>query len=294
MGAGSRIGCAVYKWTGRIKMNPTSISRDLSTCPLPQPLAEALMHQPPGLRKRERTRRHLLSAALRVVSVRGVAGCTLQEIAEVAGVTPGTVYNHFDSRDDVVAAVGVWLAETLSRRIADTQVGVAEGAERMAIGQRRYVWLAEQSPAWALLLLDVVNSAPHLLGEIAKYVRGDLELAIAQRAFRVTDEAAAIDLCMGSAARAMLTVALGLAKPGHGTAVTTMLLRGLGMDFERAAQVASRPLPPFPPLGTEVPAAPATRAKAAATRTPRGSKPAGLPKPVAPTRPARRAVRDRP
>ena len=227
------------------------------------------MHQPPGLRKRERTRRRLLSAALRVVSVRGLVGCTLQEIAGVAGVTPSTVYNHFDSRDDVVAAVGVWVAATLSRRIADTQSGIVEGAERMAIGQRRYVWLAEQSPAWALLLLDVINAAPHLLGEVARYVREDLELGIAQRDFRVTDEAAAIDLCMGSAARSMLTVALGQAKRGHGTAVTTMLLRGLGVEYERAAEIAQRPLPPFPPLPPDADAAAASVPATPAAADPR-------------------------
>jgi AcrR family transcriptional regulator len=229
-------------------MNDETISRDLSTSPLPQPLAEALMQQPPGLRKRERTRRHLLTAAMRVFSVRGVADCTIQEIADVAGVTTGTVYNHFDSRQDVVVAVAQWLAETLSRRIAETQAGVPEGAERMAIGQRRYIWLAEQSPAWALLLLDIAGAAPHLLETVAGYVRADLKLGIRQKAFRVTDEAAAIDLCMGSCSRAMLAVALGHAKSGYDVAVTTMLLRGLGMEFDAAAEVARRPLPAFPPL----------------------------------------------
>ena len=216
------------------------------------------MQQAPGLRKRERTRRHLLTAAVRVFAVRGVAGCTIQEIADVAGVTTGTVYNHFTSREDVVAAVAMWLAETLSRRITESQAGVAEGAERMAIGQRRYIWLAEQSPAWALLLLDISAAAPDLTNTIAGYVRQDLAIGIAQGAFRITDEAAAVDLCMGSCARAMLSAALGQAKPGHDVAVTTMLLRGLGMPFERAAQVARRPLPPFPPLQVAAPALPTT------------------------------------
>ncbi len=240
-------------------MHETPTSRDLADCPLPPPLAQALMQQPAGLRKRERTRRQLLTAALRVFSARGVAGCTIQEIADVAGVTTGTVYNHFDSREDVVTAVALWLAETLSRRIAETQASVAEGAERMAIGQRRYIWLAEQSPAWALLLLDIAGAAPHLLGTVGDYVRADLTLAIRQKAFRVTDEAAAVDLCMGSCSRAMLTVALGQARPGYDIAVTTMLLRGLGMAFDAAAEVASRPLPPFPPLEPAAAASPLSR-----------------------------------
>lgn len=231
-------------------MDDISTFRDLSTCPLPAPLAEALAQQTPGLRKRERTRRQILAAALRVFSARGVAACTIQEIADVAGVTTGTVYNHFDDREAVILAVAMWLADTLSRRIAETQAKVEEGAQRMAIGQRRYMWLAKQSPAWALLLIDIAGVAPHLLEAIGDYVRADLTLALRQKAFRVTDEAAAVDLCIGACSRGMLTIALGQAKRGYDVQMTTMLLRGLGMDHARAAEVAARPLPPFPPLGT--------------------------------------------
>ncbi|MEI2651884.1 MAG: hypothetical protein V9G12_06990 [Microthrixaceae bacterium] len=117
--------------------------------------------------------------------------------------------------------------------------------------------------------------------------RADLDLAIAQRAFRVTDRAAAVDLCMGSAARAMLTVALGQAKAGHGTAVTTMLLRGLGMDFERAAEVAGRPLPPFPPLDGGPAPRPPSRGRAPSATTARAAarpatRPAASPAAAAP------------
>ncbi len=229
-------------------MNDKPKIRDLSTDPLPSPLAQALMQSPPGLRKRERTRRQILVAALGVFSARGVAGCTIQEIADAAGVTTGTVYNHFDDREAVVVAVALWLADTLSRRIAETQAMVEEGAQRMAIGQRRYMWLAQQSPAWALMLIDIAGAAPHLLGAVGDYIRADLALAIRQKAFRIGDEAAAVDLCIGACSRGMLTIALGQAKRGYDVQMTAMLLRALGMEHAKAAEVAARPLPPFPPL----------------------------------------------
>ena len=55
------------------------------------------------------------------------------------------------------------VAETLCRRIAESYPQSAEdAAERMAIGNRRYIWLAEQSPGWALLMLDIGLAVPHL------------------------------------------------------------------------------------------------------------------------------------
>lgn len=41
-------------------------------------------------------------AALKVVSRKGVAGATLQEIAAAAGVAKGTIYLYFKNRDDLV------------------------------------------------------------------------------------------------------------------------------------------------------------------------------------------------
>lgn len=227
--------------------------------PLPSVLAQAMEAQPAGLPKRDRTRRQLLEAALRVMSSRGVAGTTVQEIAAVAAVANGTVYNHFATREDVVRGVAQWLAGTLCRRISDSVQRAPEGAERMAVGNRRYLWLAEQSPAWALLVLDVAAAEPSMLSEVHAFVLADLRLGIKQKAFRVASEAAALDLISGTISQAMRSVALGLAPANHGVAVAASVLRGLGMSYDDALAVAKRPLPEFPPMETVAPSAPAPR-----------------------------------
>src|SRR4051812_6332194 len=113
---------------------------------LPPELAE----EPPGARapapKRERTRRQLIEAAVRVFCARGVGAATLQEVAQVAQMANATVYNHFASKDALIQDMAVWLADRLCRRIADSSAKVVEGSERMAIGNRRYLWLADVAP----------------------------------------------------------------------------------------------------------------------------------------------------
>jgi AcrR family transcriptional regulator len=203
----------------------------------------------PGLPKRERTRVQLVQAAIKVFSARGIAGATMQELAAVAGMTTGTVYNHFKTKEEVASAVALLLADTLCRRIADSQQGIAEGAQRMAIGIQRYIWLAKESPAWALMMLDVSAAAPELMLEIHHYVLADLRLAVKQKSFRIPSESAAMDMVHGTVSQAMRSVAMGLAPPNHGREVATCLLRGLGVEFAAAKEVAHRPLPPFPPMG---------------------------------------------
>lgn len=255
------------KWLMRIKMDD-GVSFGLpSISPLPEDLAESVWRPPqPGLLKRERTRVQLVQAAIRVFSARGYAEATMQEIAAVAAMTTATVYNHFKTKEDVASAVALLLADTLCRRITASQQGVAEGAQRMAIGVRRYIWLAEESPQWALMMIDVSAAAPELLLEIRHYALADLRLGVKQKAFRIPGEAAAMDLINGSVTQAMRTVAHGAAPPQHGREVAACVLRGLGMDWAEAKEMAHRPLPPFPAMGVAAPAG-----KKAAARTKRSS-----------------------
>lgn len=218
--------------------------------PLPPPLAaafEAVLGAAGG--KSERTQAALVRAAVQVFCARGLAAATVQEIAQVAGMTAATVYNHFPSKEALVERVAVALAQSLCRAIADSQARVADGAERMAIGQRRYVGLAAEAPAWALLLLDVMAASPAVLEGIQAYPLADLRLGVRQKRFRVPSEAVALDVINGVCGHAMRRVALGTAPARHDVAVATLVLRALGMDAAEAAEVAKRPLPPLPELG---------------------------------------------
>jgi AcrR family transcriptional regulator len=175
------------------------------------------------------------------------------------------VYNHFSTREEVIKALALWLGDTLCQRITDSQQGIAGGAERMSIGIRRYLWLAEQSPPWALLMMQVAMAAPQLVDEITVYARADLRLGLRQKAFRVPNEDAAIDMISGTVLNAMQSIVRGNAAAGYGQTIAAMVLRGLGMDFEAATEVARRPLPDFPPLGA-VPSRLAPRAGKAGAR----------------------------
>lgn len=211
--------------------------------PLPALLGDPAAEAGVRLGKRDRTRRQLIAAAVRVLAARGVAGATIQEIATVAEMTAGTVYNHFRTREEIVEAVALWIAETLCRRIAGSYAHVREAAERMAIGNRRYIWLAQQSPDWALLLLDVGAAAPHLFEKISADALADLRLGVRQKSFRIASEAAAMDLINGTVGQAMRTVAHGRAPARYDSAIAATVLRGLGMAFDTATEIARRRLP---------------------------------------------------
>jgi len=50
-------------------------------------------------------RRAVLAAAEQVFAAQGIRGARIQDIAKLARVSVGTVYNHFESKEDIVAAL---------------------------------------------------------------------------------------------------------------------------------------------------------------------------------------------
>jgi AcrR family transcriptional regulator len=53
----------------------------------------------------ERTRRQILDAAIPLLAGRGYASTTMQELARAIGMTPGALYWHFDSKEDLLIGV---------------------------------------------------------------------------------------------------------------------------------------------------------------------------------------------
>jgi AcrR family transcriptional regulator len=52
--------------------------------------------------KKAETRKRLLEAAATVFAKKGIAGASLDDVADVAGLTKGAVYSNFDSKEDLV------------------------------------------------------------------------------------------------------------------------------------------------------------------------------------------------
>ena len=64
---------------------------------MPEPRGQGLRE-----RKKQRTREAIQREALRLISAKGFAGTSVEEIAEAAEISPSTFFNYFPSKVDVV------------------------------------------------------------------------------------------------------------------------------------------------------------------------------------------------
>ncbi len=117
-------------------------------------------------------RRALIDAAVDLIRSRGVAGCTLREAARRAGVSVAAPYRHFQSKQDLLAAVAL---EGFQRFGAALGEGIA-GADGDAFDQltaigRSYVRFATANPSFIEVMfgtgLSSLSEYPEL-GEAAE------------------------------------------------------------------------------------------------------------------------------
>ena len=201
---------------------------------------------------RARTRAALLEAALRVFARRGSGAAAIHEITAEAGVANGTFYNYFRSREELVEAASLRLAEGLSEDITASSAAVSDPAERVAIGCRRFLLRAGEDPTWGFALLRVWVQAASLGERVNAAVLRDLRAGRRRGRFHYASEQAAADLVQGSVLAAMRRVLEDGARDGHASAVAALVLRGLGVPGSEADAIARGALPasvsaPFDP-----------------------------------------------
>jgi len=194
---------------------------------------------------RARTREALLDAAVRVFARKGAGAAAIHEIAAEAGLANGTFYNYFRSREALLEATSLRLAERLHLAVAASRTAVDDPAERVAIGCRRFVGQVSHDPVWAAALLRVWNSTSTPSIKAADPLLADLRAGRRRGRLRYASETAAVDLVQGTVLAGMRTVLEGRADATHATAIAALVLRGLGIASDEADRIAARPLPPL-------------------------------------------------
>jgi hypothetical protein len=112
----------------------------------------------------------------------------------------------------------------------------------MAAGCLRYLHLAELSPGFAMLVVEVAEAEPAFLELIGTFVRQELRGGIRDNDFAPLRDTVATDLVVGSVMRAMRRIAQGGAPRSHRTDITLAILRGLGLPSAEARRIVGLPL----------------------------------------------------
>ena len=106
----------------------------------------------------ERTKQ-LLEVAESVFAERGIAAASMEEIAERAGVTKPILYDHFGSKDGLLAAVIARAGAELGGAVEAAVAGAETPDDALARGLRAYfIFIQKHRRAWLALLNETATN----------------------------------------------------------------------------------------------------------------------------------------
>ena len=108
----------------------------------------------PKVVDRDKKRVCLVEAASKVFAARGFSGTRVVDIAKQAGVGKGTVYEYFDSKEELFLAVFEWFHEGIARRINERLDSTRTALSQLAASFAESAAIIEDFKDLASLNLD--------------------------------------------------------------------------------------------------------------------------------------------
>lgn len=198
-------------------------------------------------RKRKRNQEALISAAYQVISAKGIDSATMGEIAELADVGSGTVYNYFASKDDLMIAVMEQVMHDLAERIQQVTDTFEDPAHVFAFGVRSVMRAATEDHRWRGLLRRTEVIASAMFRVMGPYAVRDLRAAREAGRYDLADP----ELVWSLATHAIVAFGLGVSEGSIAASklddAVVAVLGMAGVSAGDARRIVSREWPELPP-----------------------------------------------
>ena len=124
-----------------------------------------------GTRSGEKSRRDILDAAARILRRRGYHATTLRTIADAVGIKAGSIYYHFASKDEIIAAVMNDGVDAVHRAVTEALAGLAANAsleERLETAIRAHLHALLEFGDYTSAGLNAYSEAPEPVRDAAR------------------------------------------------------------------------------------------------------------------------------
>lgn len=197
-----------------------------------------------GLEKRKRTRVELIAAAFRVFADKGFEAPVIDDFIIASGLSRGTFYNYFKTREEILKAVADELAREINARILPVLRPLTDPAERICASLLCFIGIAaaDQTRGWILVRMIPVVGGP-LNDHMRRHARNEIKKGVDRGRFQIDSIPAALDLGLGMAAMVIRSILAKHVPADYSRTAVAMFMRSLGIDAKEARRVAAMPLP---------------------------------------------------
>ena len=197
-------------------------------------------------KRQRRNRKALIGAARKIMSEKGIDAATMLEIAELADVGAGTVYNYFKSKEDLAVAVREELMHELALKIEKVTDTFDDPAQVYAFGIRTVIDPATTDIRWRQLLYRSEVLANAMFHQMGPFAIRDLKRATEAGRFKVDDAALTWKMANHAIVGVALAVTTGELEECVVDEAVIRLLCMTGIGREEAIDLAHRERPALP------------------------------------------------
>jgi len=194
-----------------------------------------------GAERRARMRRKLVEAALIVFAEKGVDASIIDDVIAAAGVSRGTFYNYFRSNTELLIATSEELANEIVDLIEGSLDTTAPSLVSLATGLRLFLDVVGQFPLLGRFITRIGFQAESQTALIFVYPAKHIAEAIRRGELIGVDTATALDVVIGCTLVIVARLSAGSAAPSYITSMLTMIMRALGVQLDRAAEIVTGP-----------------------------------------------------
>ena len=150
-----------------------------------------------GREKRARTRAQIVEAGAMLLAERPLEALTVDAVVDAAGVAKGTFYYHFQSLEELAAAVGEKLGESFDELLAPARLGLRDPIARLSFAFTQFLEKAIADPVWARLVVQSAQAPTEFARSVRAHLKTDLGEARAQGRLTMQDIELAADIVFG-------------------------------------------------------------------------------------------------
>lgn len=208
--------------------------------------------KPMTIRKRDRTRERLLTAAQELLLEGGFSALGIQQLTERAQVALGTIYNYFRTREEVADAVVEILLSAFLRSMARICADLRDPAAIVSASIRQTLfWMRPGCEFGRMLFISGLPLTRYVYQTRQGFIR-DMKAGIDAGRFTVAHESVTSSMIAGGVMAILLDLFLGQTQPDMIEEVAEQSLLMLGISPDEAHTIAHQPLlltePPLFPL----------------------------------------------
>ena len=185
-------------------------------------------------------------SALRLFAERGVSEVNVSELAQMAGVARGTIYNHIQEPSQLFTQVVTDLSREMYARSVASMEGIDDPAARLATGLRLFMRRAHEEPHWGRFIVRFALNNALLQTMMGEAPSNDIARGIESGRYKVeaSQLPAIVAVVGGTGLSGMLLVLDGhMTWRDAGSQTAELVLRSLGISAREARALASSPLP---------------------------------------------------